>query len=248
MESNPQAKPKQNGSKDEKGKNPSFPFYTGDWMKDPELRSVSAEARGLWIDFLCLMWDSSDRGYLVAASGKPWSNEHLARMTGVSEESVTASLSEMEEVGLFSRRATDGAIYNRRMAKKAGLSKVRSEAGSKGGSKSPSKPEANDEANPEAKTKQNGLPSSSSSSSPSGNSPLTPQGGGKRRRAPREKGAKAVFSLKTKIEAAEKEIREMVNSVGADAFGPMLSNKQKARKKDLESKISRWRLDMMDES
>jgi hypothetical protein len=42
---------------------PSFQFYPGDWMKDPALRSVSLEARGLWIDMLCLLFESGRRGY-----------------------------------------------------------------------------------------------------------------------------------------------------------------------------------------
>ena len=40
---------------------PSFQFYPGDWMKDPGLRSVSLEARGLWIDMLCLLFESGRR-------------------------------------------------------------------------------------------------------------------------------------------------------------------------------------------
>ncbi len=41
---------------------PSFQFYPGDWMKDPSLRSVSLEARGLWMDMLCLLFESVRRG------------------------------------------------------------------------------------------------------------------------------------------------------------------------------------------
>ncbi len=41
---------------------PSFQFYPGDWMKDPALRSVSLEARGLWMDMLCLLFESVRRG------------------------------------------------------------------------------------------------------------------------------------------------------------------------------------------
>lgn len=174
MEANRQAKRKQNGSKT-KGKDPSFPFYPADWMKDPEVRSVSADSRGLWIDLICLMWESPEKGYLVAGSGMPYRNEHISRMTGVLEGRVIELIAEMEEVGLFSRRESDGAIYNRRMARQASISNKRAEAGSKGGSKSeisdeqdPSKSEAKVEANTEAKTKQKRLPSSSSSSSSSG--------------------------------------------------------------------------------
>lgn len=143
-------------------------------MKDPEVRSVSAEARGLWIDLICLMWESPEKGHLVAGSGTPYRSEHISRMTGVSEERVIELIAQMEEVGLFSRREKDGAIYNRRMARQVEISKKRAKAGSKGGSNSSptgeqdaSKREANLQANDQAKEKLKRLPSSSSSSSSS---------------------------------------------------------------------------------
>ena len=79
---------------------PSFQFYPGDWMKDPGLRSVSLEARGLWIDMLCLLFESGRRGYLQHATGKPVTNEQLARMTGSSPEQVSRLLQELEGQGV----------------------------------------------------------------------------------------------------------------------------------------------------
>jgi hypothetical protein len=61
---------------------PSFPFYIGDWMKDPALRSVSRKARGLWIDMLCLMWECPRRGMLAKPDGSPFTLEELRRMLG----------------------------------------------------------------------------------------------------------------------------------------------------------------------
>jgi hypothetical protein len=58
---------------------PSFQSYPSDWMKDPGLRSVSLEARGLWIDILCLIFESGRRGYLQHATGKAVSGEQLPR-------------------------------------------------------------------------------------------------------------------------------------------------------------------------
>ncbi len=43
---------------------PAFQFYPGDWLKDPAVRSLPLEARGLWIDLLCIMHESDRRGYL----------------------------------------------------------------------------------------------------------------------------------------------------------------------------------------
>jgi len=48
-----------------KSKKESFAFYPEDWMSDSRLRLCSAGAKGLWIDILCLMYLSSERGYLV---------------------------------------------------------------------------------------------------------------------------------------------------------------------------------------
>lgn len=48
-----------------KSKKESFAFYPADWMSDSRLRLCSAGARGLWIDILCLMYLSSERGYLI---------------------------------------------------------------------------------------------------------------------------------------------------------------------------------------
>src|SRR5512139_3445991 len=95
---------------------PSFQFYPGDWMKDPGLRSVSLEARGLWIDMLCLLFESGRRGYLQHRTPKPVTEEQLARMTGCSAEQVSRLLRELEDSGVFSR-TEHGTVYSRRMVK-----------------------------------------------------------------------------------------------------------------------------------
>jgi hypothetical protein len=45
-------------------KRPAFQFYPGDWLRDMALRSCSMEARGLWIEMLCLMHDAVPYGHL----------------------------------------------------------------------------------------------------------------------------------------------------------------------------------------
>ncbi len=42
------------------GKQPGFYFYTGDWLKDT--RCLSLDARGAWLDLLCVLWESPTRG------------------------------------------------------------------------------------------------------------------------------------------------------------------------------------------
>jgi hypothetical protein len=111
---------------------PSFQFYPGDWMKDPGLRSVSLEARGLWIDMLCLLFESGRRGFLQHSTGKPVSDEQLARMTGSSSEQVSRLLQELEDSGVFSR-TEHGTIYSRRIIRDERKRRACSEAGKKGG-------------------------------------------------------------------------------------------------------------------
>ena len=168
---------------------PSFQFYPGDWMKDPGLRSVSLEARGLWIDMLCLLFESVRRGYLQHATGKPVSPEQLARMTGGSAEQVSRLLRELEDSGVFSR-TEHGTIYSRRMIRDERKRAACSEAGKKGGG-NPSfnetkdlrrtfkgQPKGDSKGGRKGDSKQNPNPSSSISSSTSSSkqTPLPPEG------------------------------------------------------------------------
>src|SRR6266851_4554542 len=45
------------------GKNPSFPFYPADWIRDT--RCLSPAAKGAWIDLLSEMWWAQNRGTLT---------------------------------------------------------------------------------------------------------------------------------------------------------------------------------------
>ena len=60
---------------------PYFPLYPGDWLKCPEVRALSLEARMAWLEMLLLMWESTERGYLTLA-GKPMDRDTLARCLG----------------------------------------------------------------------------------------------------------------------------------------------------------------------
>ncbi len=176
---------------------PSFQFYPGDWMKDPGLRSVSLEARGLWIDMLCLLFESGRRGYLQHRTGKPVTEEQLARMTGCSSGQVSRLLRELEDSGVFSR-TEHGMIYSRRMIRDERKRAECSEAGKKGGGnpaykarsgngneandlpttfKGHCKGEAKGDSKGVSKQKPNPSSSTSSSSSSSEHTPLPPEGG-----------------------------------------------------------------------
>lgn len=94
---------------------PAMQFYTGDWMKDTNLRGVPLAAKGLWIEMLCLMHESDRRGYLQS-NGKPVPQDQLARMTGCSSDEVSQCLEVLEISGVFSR-TKNGIIYSRRMVR-----------------------------------------------------------------------------------------------------------------------------------
>ena len=95
-------------------KMPAFQFYSGDWLKDPELRACTLAARGLWIDCLCVMSESQDRGVLRLKTGKPVTPSQLARMVGATESQTRKALAELEGCGVLAY-TTDGAICSKRM-------------------------------------------------------------------------------------------------------------------------------------
>ena len=46
-------------------KAPAMQFYVRDWLTDVQLRQASPDVRGVWIDCLCLMWLSPEKGRLT---------------------------------------------------------------------------------------------------------------------------------------------------------------------------------------
>lgn len=112
---------------------PAFMFFTGDWMKDPALRSCSSGARGLWIDMLCLMFESDRRGYLQTRTAQPPTLEQLSRMTGNCDTvEVSRWLQELEDSGVVSK-SPHGVYFSRRMVRDEHKRELCREAGKLGG-------------------------------------------------------------------------------------------------------------------
>lgn len=111
---------------------PYMQFYPGDWLSDPALRACSMAAKGLWIDLLCLMWESPERGVLRTKSGSKTVPNRVAKMLGLKPFSCQKLIQELEENGVLSRDE-NGEIFSRRMVREEELRKVRQEAGRKGG-------------------------------------------------------------------------------------------------------------------
>lgn len=122
---------------------PAFQWYPDDWLSDAGLRMVSLAARGLWMDMLCMMFNSPERGNLRKQNGTEVKAKALAKSCGVSEAEIVDLWAELEDAGVFSRRA-DGTIYSRRMVRDEHIRTIRAEAGRRGGrpSKTESKAEA----------------------------------------------------------------------------------------------------------
>jgi len=112
---------------------PAMPFYTGDWFKAGDVRSLTVEQRGIWIDMLFYMWESNERGYLVDASGQPYTISELSRMIGLSEDLLKQNLKQMESKKIFSLRESDGAIFCRRIVRDQRIREIRKEVGKIGG-------------------------------------------------------------------------------------------------------------------
>lgn len=139
-------------------------------MKDPSLRSISPLARGVWIDILCVMFESEKRGYLQI-NGKAPSEEQIARMVGCSGDEISRAMSELREASVFSTTA-NGVIYSRRIVRDEEIRNKRSKSGTLGGNPSFQKGKPNpyyekDKQNHNQGDKQKITPSSSSSSSSS---------------------------------------------------------------------------------
>ena len=149
---------------------PAFQFYPGDWMKS-ETRVLSLEARGAWIDLLCIMFEAPRRGYLEHKIGEKISNLQLARVLGIKEKKVENVLRELIDCNVCSVD-DNGVLFSRRMVRDERVSQVRRECGSLGGNPILLNQEDNQtsnqngsktQANAKPKRKQNPTPSTSSS-------------------------------------------------------------------------------------
>lgn len=70
-------------------KQPAFQFYTGDWLKDPDLGMCTAATRGIWIDMLSLMHERDRCGQLCGTVIQ------LARICRSTPEEIVAAINEL---------------------------------------------------------------------------------------------------------------------------------------------------------
>lgn len=128
------------------GKLPYLALYVKDWLGDPALRSCSLASRGLWVDMLCYMHDSPERGKLklkkevsVRTEIEQKKNcvdlllkhsESLSRMVGGEKGEIHTCLIELFEAEVYSLDE-DGSLISRRMIRDHKARKAKSDAGLK---------------------------------------------------------------------------------------------------------------------
>lgn len=91
------------------GKQPSFQFYPGDWIQDT--RILTPLTRGIWIDMLCFMWRSSERGKLEMTI------EQYARLLSCQHVDISNALEELTVTKIADVTKCNNAVtvINRRM-------------------------------------------------------------------------------------------------------------------------------------
>lgn len=91
-------------------------FYFDKWRNDPGLRLCSLAARGLWMDLLGVMHNSTPYGHLVV-NMVPCSTRDVMQFVGTSTfKEVKKLMSELKDAGVFSE-TSEGVVYCRRMVR-----------------------------------------------------------------------------------------------------------------------------------
>lgn len=120
-----------NFKKSSRTKAPAFLFYASDWLTDPSLRLCSAETRGVWIDLLCLMFLSSEPGFLTIGS-QILDKKGIQKLSGISQKRFTKVFDELTNFGIL-KQDEKGRFYSKRMIEDEALRQMRRDFGKLGG-------------------------------------------------------------------------------------------------------------------
>ena len=82
-------------------------FFPADWFNDTMV--LSAEARGCWINLICLMWNAKERGVWTGTF------EEFARVTGTPWESAQRLIQELGKVATVTKRNEEVTLMCRRI-------------------------------------------------------------------------------------------------------------------------------------
>lgn len=106
-------------------------FHWADHARDVALRQCSMASRGLWMELLCLMADSPERGFLMVGS-QAMTSAQIARTLGQDRRSVDRWMAELESNQVFARDGR-GVIYSRRMVRDERRFQQNADNGKRGG-------------------------------------------------------------------------------------------------------------------
>lgn len=87
-----------------KTKLPAFMFYTGDWVKDPNLSMCSPASRGIWADVICAMHDSDRSGRLTGTA------EQLSRVCRSTLAEMQSAITELDATGTATVTIRNGVV------------------------------------------------------------------------------------------------------------------------------------------
>lgn len=90
---------------------PAFQFYTGDWLKDPQLSMCSPSTRGIWVDLLCAMHELGRCGQVTGTV------EQICRPCRCTSAEMSAALAELDstKTAIVSERNGFVTVTCRRM-------------------------------------------------------------------------------------------------------------------------------------
>jgi hypothetical protein len=114
-----------------RSKKESFAFYPQDWMSDSRLRLCSAGARGLWIDILCLMHLSNERGYLLI-DDTVLDEQMLQKRLGYDAQEFDDCFTELRRYNII-KKDENNRYFCKRIVNAQLLSEKRSMSGKLGG-------------------------------------------------------------------------------------------------------------------
>lgn len=88
-------------------------FYPADWRKDPQLQMCGMATQGIWINLICLMWESENEGEITGTT------EEICRLVGSSKDDFEGFLRDINrhKFGDVTKCNTDYTITCRRLKK-----------------------------------------------------------------------------------------------------------------------------------
>lgn len=120
-----------NNKKNSKTRAPAFQFYASDWLTDPALRMCSLQARGLWIELLCIMYLAPEVGVLMIGN-QVLDEESVCNLIATSKKVVRKSFAELQKFDVI-KRDEQNRFYSKRMKEDEALRLMRREVGKMGG-------------------------------------------------------------------------------------------------------------------